>query len=396
MVVLSSFEHLHEAFLSKKSKYFNGRVCGPVQYSYCGVEPNTPKDQIQGIGTSIGSIWRDNRKLAYHYLLSKKNLRELKGSLASEVEFSVQQVEEVVGMRLDCLSLFIKISSNLITNAAFGSRLYSMDSFDFEEDKGDKTEDDFYYANIGTIDTYLPFMSKFPSKQFLRYNSNISLIRDILKTIIEDYRESSSGSIPMMDAMIQNSSLDESGAVTLMLDILLAGSDSTGKTLSFLFLLLASHQEEQDKCYKEIHNAFLEKDSISEVDLSSLHYIEAVIYETMRLYPAAPLSLPHVCTLSQTIGGYDIHEGTVIVSNIYSIHRDEKNWERANEFYPNRFILDPELLKSSKLLPFGLGPRSCIGKDFALMEMKLIVALFLLKFQVESPSNGGIDGGISI
>lgn len=393
MVVLSDIEHIHECLLSKKAKDFNGRVCGSVQYAYCGVSQETPKESIQGIGTSVGKIWKDNRKLAYHYLLSKKSLQQLKSIFIDEIEFFTNEVDNMVNQPIESLSTFMKISSNMISQAAFGCRLYPINLVDIKSEEI-TNQDDFYYANIGMVDTYLPFLSKYPFKSLKQYGSNVALIRGVLKDIIVDYKLNNHDYIPFMNSMIETEGQDLESNITLMLDILLAGSDSTGKTLSFFFLLLAHHKEEAEKCYEEISNLHSTHQSLHDIPLKQLTFIEACLYESMRMYPAAPLALPHMCTANQKLDGQDISEGTVIVTNIYSVHRNIKNWAHADKFKPQRFIDNPELLKSPNLLPFGIGARSCIGKDFAIMEMKLLAAALLLKYQVETSNYSHIDEGM--
>lgn len=387
MIVLNDYNLMHEAFLSKKSKGFNGRLNGPVQLAYCDVKEGTPSDMIGGIGVSTGNIWKLNRKLVYHSLLSKQRLSNLKHILIDEVENMMNALKESKNNEIDISLLLMKTSSNFITMSGFGCRLYSLEI----EDNGDysqQNENTFTYANVGSKEIYLPFLSKYPSNQLLQFNENVSFMRSILEEIFEDYRHSKSQdsvNIPMMDSMLQYQESgvlkDNSSVVTLMLDILLAGSDSTYKTISFIILLLVNHPEYQYKLYDEIKE--MNFSNLADIDLTKLKYMEAVIYEAMRLYPAAPLALPHVCTTSQRLGGYKIEKGTVVVPNLFSLHRDKSVWDDPESFYPDRFISNPVLLNSPSLAPFGIGQRSCIGKDFALLEIKLTLVSIISKFHME-------------
>lgn len=393
MIVLNEYDLMHEAFLSKKSRGFNGRLNGPVQLAYCDAKEGTPSDMIGGIGVSTGNIWKLNRKLVYHSLLSKHRLSKLKHILIDEIEYMVDHLESSDNNEIDISSVLMKTSSNFITMSGFGCRLYSLEHNDNGGDSSEQKEQIFTYADVGSKESYLRFLSKYPSNHLLKYYDNVSFIRSILEEIFEDYKNSKNNglidSIPLMDTLIQHQEdgvfKDNASVVTLMLDILLAGSDSTYKTLSFIVLLLIKHPECQQKLYDEIKD--LKVKDISDIDLTKLKYMEAVVYEAMRLYPAAPLALPHVCTESQKLGGYKIEKDSILVPNIFSLHRDENVWVEPEVFNPDRFMENPSLLNSSSLAPFGIGQRSCIGKNFALLEIKLTLASIISKFHLEKIGN---------
>jgi hypothetical protein len=105
----------------------------------------------------------------------------------------------------------------------------------------------------------------------------------------------------------------------------------------------------------------------------------------LRLFPAAPLALPHTCVEDHSIGEYTITKGTVVVANIFALHRDPLLWTDPELFRPERFLEDDTLRKSANFIPFGVGPRVCIGKQLGIVGMKKVIAGLLQNFVVYAP-----------
>ncbi|XP_043481256.1 cytochrome P450 4C1-like [Leptopilina heterotoma] len=169
-----------------------------------------------------------------------------------------------------------------------------------------------------------------------------------------------------------------------VLTVIFAGSDTTARTLDCLFLMLAQHPQIQDKVYEEIFNIYgtddPEDNPVKSEDLPSLQYLERVIKETMRLFPAAPMVAREV-QADFEIDGYTIPKGCAVSASIISLHRDEKYWPDPLKFDPDRFLPE-EVHKRHPLayMPFLFGSRDCIGRVYAVMSMKVITATFLRKY----------------
>ncbi|XP_063852736.1 cytochrome P450 9e2-like [Scylla paramamosain] len=163
----------------------------------------------------------------------------------------------------------------------------------------------------------------------------------------------------------------------------IAGYDTTATTLSFLSYCLALHPEIQQKCMAEIdqvlerHNGEITYEAISE-----MNYLDMVFAETLRLYPPAP-RVDRTVTKDYTLPGTDITlpAGLKVIISIYSIHRDPEHYPNPSKFDPERFSPENKATRSPMAyLPFGSGPRNCIGMRFALMEAKIAAVCLLQEF----------------
>ncbi|XP_053671549.1 uncharacterized protein LOC128721779 [Anopheles nili] len=169
-----------------------------------------------------------------------------------------------------------------------------------------------------------------------------------------------------------------------------AGSETTANQVAYTLLLLAMHSDVQDRVYDEIRDIYGD-DSGVEVTyemLSAQTFLEQVIKESMRLLPVAPL-IGRETIEPMKLGGYEIPAGVTLLINILSIHHNKELWgDRADQFDPDRF--DPSHYDARKshpfsFIPFGGGPRNCIGYRYAMLSMKIILTKVLRTYQLFTP-----------
>lgn len=153
-----------------------------------------------------------------------------------------------------------------------------------------------------------------------------------------------------------------------------AGYETTARNLHYLIYLLSLHKDIQDKAREEVRKVKLKYKEFSFEALKEMPYLENCIYESLRLFPPLPF-LNRECAKECIFpDGTRIEKGVSIYIPIFSIHRDPNNFPEPEVFKPDRFESPPT---PGTYLPFGEGPRMCIGKRFAMMEVKMTVAKLL-------------------
>jgi cytochrome P450 len=177
-----------------------------------------------------------------------------------------------------------------------------------------------------------------------------------------------------------------------------AGTETTSTTTEWAMTLLLNHPEALRKAQAEIDAVVGTSRLLAPDDVPRLTYLNHAITETMRLYPAAPLLLPHESSADCKVGGYDVPAGTMLLVNVYAIHRDPAVWDAPTEFVPKRF--EGGKAEGRLLMPFGMGRRKCPGETLALRTVGLVLGTLIQCFDWDRVDGVEIDmtekGGLTI
>lgn len=193
----------------------------------------------------------------------------------------------------------------------------------------------------------------------------------------------------LIEAMIAardnpGSGLTDSDVAGNVLTMLLAGEDTTANTLAWMVYLLHRHPQAQARARAEVQGV---KDY---EQFSSLPYVDACINETMRLKPVAPIIILQP-TKDTVVADIEVPKGTVIMCLMRAAPSDERRFPDAQTFMPERWLGQSAGSPKRVAMPFGAGPRLCPGRYLALLEMKMVTAMLLNRFEVESVA--AKDGG---
>ncbi|XP_050024415.1 cytochrome P450 3A24-like [Dermacentor andersoni] len=165
---------------------------------------------------------------------------------------------------------------------------------------------------------------------------------------------------------------------------LAAGFETTAVTLALILDELARSLEEQEKLYVELVSAFpggLQRD-VEYDELQSLKRLDMVVSEALRKNPPLVLFTTRMCNEDITVMGRTIPAGSRLVVPKWSIHRDPELWPEPEKFDPERFNPDNESNRHpASYIPFGIGPRQCMGRKFALLELKTALCKLILKYE---------------
>ncbi|GBM30862.1 Cytochrome P450 3A8 [Araneus ventricosus] len=192
-----------------------------------------------------------------------------------------------------------------------------------------------------------------------------------------------SNSIFMLFFVMRNLTLDE--LVGQCVIFFLAGYDTTASTLSYISYLLALHPEIQTKLYEELRQVLQNsKGELTYEALQEMKYLDNVISESMRLYPAVTrLERMTVSDCKLGNSGITVPKGMIVTIPIYALQRDPDLFPDPEKFDPDRFTPEERAKRDTcAYMPFGAGPRNCVGMRFALMEVKVCLAYVIANFKI--------------
>ncbi|KAK9401387.1 cytochrome P450 2D6-like [Crotalus adamanteus] len=182
------------------------------------------------------------------------------------------------------------------------------------------------------------------------------------------------------------SAYDEENLAQCIVDFFIAGTETTATTLQWALLLMVAYPEVQEKVRKEIEDTLDPTHSICYQDRVKLPYTNAVIHEVLRLKYVLIVGVPRQSARDVNLYGYHIPKGTLVVTDLNSVLYDPKRWETPEQFNPYHFLdKDGHFVPREEFLPFGAGPRVCLGEQMARMELFLFLTILLRSFKFQLP-----------
>uniref|UniRef100_A0A670K3D0 Uncharacterized protein n=1 Tax=Podarcis muralis TaxID=64176 RepID=A0A670K3D0_PODMU len=183
-----------------------------------------------------------------------------------------------------------------------------------------------------------------------------------------------------------NSTYDESNLAECVLDLFIAGTETTAATLQWGLLLMVSYPDVQDKVYKEMEDVLGSSLPICYEDRKKLPYTNAVVHEILRAKYPLLIGIPRRCAKDMEMHGFHIPKRTVVVTDLNSVLVDPTRWETPEEFNPHHFLdTDGNFRSREEYLPFGAGARACVGEQMAKMEIFLFLTTLLRAFRFQLP-----------
>jgi cytochrome P450 len=204
--------------------------------------------------------------------------------------------------------------------------------------------------------------------------------RYLLQLVAERRRQGGSGA-DLLSHLVRQPGLSDDLIRDQFLTLLIAGHDTSTALLAWTFYLLGRHPQTLARCRQEV-DELLGGQSPPAGPWPALPYLDAVIKESLRLYP--PIHAGNRCTRNDlALEGNEIAAGSRVMLSIYLVHRHPDYWEAPDQFRPERFLHDDGGRQAPfSYLPFGGGPRNCIGAAFAQIEARTILACLLQKFEL--------------
>ena len=230
------------------------------------------------------------------------------------------------------------------------------------------------------VQTLVAIPHSIPTKENREFKKHMATVNDIVNRIIAEHKKSSNQGTDILSRLLQASDPETGDRLTddelrdEIRTFFLAGHETTATSLTWAHYALATHKEIRSKMIEEIQSIIGTDSDPTYDDLSKMEYLDQIINETLRMYPPIYI-FTRTPLKTDVIDGYTIPKGSNIIMSQYTTHHDPILWEDPETFNPDRFKSEKiKNLHKYAYFPFGGGPRTCIGKPFAILEMKIILA----------------------
>nr|UXG91337.1 putative miltiradiene/abietatriene hydroxylase [Callicarpa americana] len=386
-IVVSSSEIAKE-ILQKNDSVFSGRFNPVAVHAH---------DHHKTSVTCLppGNQWKKLRKICKEQLFSTHRLDASQGLR----EANLQKLSEYVQKCCDSgREVNIGEAAFITMLNLMSATLFSSEFTNFDSDTNQEIKETFHgvmkYVGVPNISDFIPIFKLIDPQGIERkaefyLGKLLSIIEDIINQRLKsrgaslDYQKKND----LLETLLDLSEGSEYDLSTneiqhLLLDLMIAGSDTTASATEWTMTELLLNPEKLSKAKHELRTVIGQNKQIQESDISKLPYLEATIKEVIRLHPPAPLLAPHKSEGQAQVSGYIIPKDTRVLINAWAIHREPSLWPNPNSFEPERF-LDKNISfrgQDFELIPFGSGRRICPGLPLANRMLHALVVTLIQNF----------------
>ncbi|KAK1996652.1 cytochrome P450 [Colletotrichum falcatum] len=356
--------------------------------------PNAPTDIVNSGREEHAGL---RRSLAHGF--SERSMRDQEPIIKGYVDLLVERLREHGqaagggGRALDLAAWYNYTTFDVIGDLAFGESFGCLDGSDYHP----WVRSIFQMARLGTVlqtGTHYPFVLKLlmamvPEKVKRERARHGEFTEARLKRRMELGQERPD----LIEGLLKkkddwNMSFAKLKANSSIL--IIGGSETTATLLSGATYYLLMNPAALEKLTDEIRSTFKDESEIDFQSVSNLPYLLACIQEALRIYPPVPIGLPRIVPPGgATIAGHHVPEGTTVSVYHWAMYHSEKNFRDPFGFHPERWLQDPAFAGDDReaFQPFHIGPRNCIGRNLAYVEMRLILARVLWNFDIKIADN---------
>jgi cytochrome P450 len=335
----------------------------------------------KGLLTTEGEPWRKQRRLIQKGF-DRKQLDALCAVMHHSLDNSIEEFERRVQHGpVDIYPQLMEMTFAMVARSLFGARL--------------KREDiDLISHTICTVQEFIvrqtlqPYLNpwfavsgELKKHEDMRVRADGVLLEyvkarrhqppqsDLLQSLMDARYEDGEG---MSDGLILSESMQ----------LLVAGHETSSNALSWMLYLLSTHPDCLERVREEFETV-LGDAQLTHSDLLNFPYTTQVIQETLRLYPPFWM-IDRMAVNDDRAGGVEIPAGSIVIVYVYGAHHAPTRWTNSNEFRPERFVKQNEKLRAPfTFLPFGGGPRICIGNQYAMLQILMILSVLLRRYEFE-------------
>ncbi|CAB3404872.1 unnamed protein product [Caenorhabditis bovis] len=406
LLIVSEPDMIHEIFIKQYDNFYGRRL-----YNLMADVETSPRVHLF---VAQGHRWKRLRALSSSSF-SNNSLRKLKNTIEDCSLELMKHIDDRTsnGQQIDVLEFYQEFTLDVIGRIAMGQHKSKMFENPLVDDVRGVFQNDqcFVYLLAGAFPMLVPILRgmfmRFP-KLFggTAYVNMIVACEKAVRTRIHqresdlmngienqepadfidmfldartDSLEHENSNFTISEAKV-NRKLTVKEIVAQCMMFLIAGFDTTALSLSYTSFLLATHPEIQKKVQEEMNRECPDPE-VTFDQLSKLKYLDCVIRETLRLYPLGAMATARKCMRSTEVCGLPIEAGTEILVDTWSLHHDADIWgDDVDEFKPERWLNVNDVAHKGAYIPFGYGPRQCIGMRLAYMEERLLLTHILRKY----------------
>ncbi|KAJ3677086.1 hypothetical protein LUZ60_002810 [Juncus effusus] len=347
---------------------------------------------------STSPLWKQLRGICSTYLFSPRCLEFTRQMREKKAQDIMQHFRRHANHPIDIGHVVFGGMLNIISNLLFSEDVVDLNSESKQEFK-DLITSSVHEAIKPNISDFFPFLRQLDLQGRRRgmtgylerfYNFFDDVIDRRVKCVNGGGRNND-----FLDSLLKlnaESTLDRQTMKVLLSEIFAAGTDTSSITVEWVMAELLHDPVALAKAQHEVRHNF-QSEIPTELDMTKLPYLQAVVKEAMRMHPAGPLAVPHKAmeAVFDLGGRFMVPKGARVFINIWAIGRDPKVWDEPNVFRPERF-LEKEIEfrgKDFEFIPFGFGRRICPGMPLATRAVPYILALLLHEFDWKLPDGMG-------
>ncbi len=344
-----------------------------------------------GLLTSEGDFWRRQRRLAQP-AFHRQKLAILAETMIDQADSWANRLEKLDHSNpINMSTAVMDVTLRIVTRTLFGAGLNEQ-----LDDLSTALSNLNRIANNAVINP-VRFPKWMPTPNNRTYNRATKQVNDLIYSIIKERRASDESRDDLLDMLLRavddetGDGMSDNQLRDEMLTLFTAGHETTATSLAWTLHLLTQHPDVVTRIKDELNSVLGSRSQFMADDLRALPYLAQVINESLRLYPPAWV-MSRLSLGPDRLADFTIDAQQGVLLSPYVLHHDPENWPNPERFDPDRFA--PEQVKTRHpyaFLPFGGGPRLCIGNQFALMELQALLATLLHRFDIRAVSGTSIS-----
>jgi len=350
-----------------------------VKQSHCFVKVYDPQRPTglalvlgNGLVTSSGEVWKRHRRIIQP-IFHRSRIATMADRMAQVGEQRIGAWEHQAGRTIDIAAEMMQLTLEVISQTMFSASMAQhIDRISHALQVSIKYAFDSFSNPL-----FLPLW--LPTARNREFHSVMQFMDGLMYGLLAERRHSGAHRDDLLDLLLQARDEETGGGLTDQelrdeaLTIFAAGHETTANALAWTWYLLATHPEART-CFHEEVDRVLQGRTPNADDLQHLPYTRALFDESLRLYPPAPAVQRKAATRT-TVCGVSLPEGAFVLVGTYNLHRHPDFWSNPEQFRPERWLDSERPSSRYAYMPFGAGPRTCVGLHFASVEGPLLLAL---------------------